>query len=153
MTLPARDCAALALDSICFGCLMTGILVGNNSMLPGISRTMKPSSIPEPGPRCLLLGAGALSNSGEFSVSLLTMICITSSSSPNKSSKEPLIKPESVLGICGNTGLDPHGGLDRIGVPGLVLITGGEDPMSGGVPAGLMFLSGDGLADSMEYLI
>ena len=35
---------------------------------------------------------------------------------------------------------------------GLVLITGGDDPMSGGVSAGLKFRSGEGCADSMEVL-
>lgn len=62
------------------------------------------------------------------------------------------MKPESVLGICGNNGLDGHGGLDRMRDGGLVLIKGGEEPISGGVSAGLGFRSGEGPADSMEYL-
>jgi hypothetical protein len=63
---------------------------------------------------------------------------------------EPLIKPESVRGICGSTGLEGQGGLDLMGEQ--VLINGGEEPMSCGVSAGLTLRSGEGPADSIEYL-
>jgi len=62
------------------------------------------------------------------------------------------MKPESVLGICGNIGLEGHGGLERMTDGGRVLMTGGEEPISGGVSAGLKFRSGEGCADSMEVL-
>lgn len=62
------------------------------------------------------------------------------------------MKPESVLGIGGKTGLEGHGGLERMVEGGLVLMTGGEEPISGGVSTGLKFRSGEGWADSMEVL-
>jgi hypothetical protein len=62
------------------------------------------------------------------------------------------MNPESVLGISGNNGLDGQGGLDRMRDGGLVLIIGGDEPISSGVSAGLGFRSGEGPADSMEYL-
>ena len=75
-----------------------------------------------------------------------------SSSSPKRSSNEPLINPESILGICGSSGLDGHGGLDRMSDGGRVLIKGGEERISGRVSAGLGFRSGEGPTDSIEYL-
>jgi hypothetical protein len=62
------------------------------------------------------------------------------------------MKPESVLGISGSKGLEGQGGLDRISDGGLVRISGGEEPISGGVSTGLGLRSGDGPADSIEYL-
>lgn len=59
------------------------------------------------------------------------------------------MNPESVLGIWGRIGLDGQGGLDLIGEQ--VLMTGGDEPISGGVSAGLILRSGDGPADSTEY--
>jgi hypothetical protein len=118
---------------------MIGILVGSNSLGPGHSSWIKKSSTSGMGE-----GAGRdarrlskSSNCLEISPhSWFTMS--KSSSSPKRSSNDPLMKPESVLGICGNTGLDGHGGLDRmVGDGGLVLIIGGEEPIFGGVSAGL----------------
>ena len=60
------------------------------------------------------------------------------------------MNPESFLGICGRTGLDGHGGLDRIREGDALLITGGEEAISGGVKPGVNLLSGEVFADSIE---
>lgn len=68
--------------------------------------------------------------------------------SSNNSLMSPLMKPESVLGMGGSTGLDGQAGVDLADWD--PTSRGGEDVMSGGVSAGLSSFSGDVMADSMD---